>query len=113
MIKHGATSFLVPGILPVGCTPPVLVKFGAASDHNPRTGCLDLIDELISIHHNSLLLQSLEKIQAKHPGVEVMYADFFSPVMEMVESPAKFGQYLRHVYTSIAAHGPITATEER
>jgi hypothetical protein len=57
---------------PVGCTPPVLAVFDAANSDqlaryiNPRTGCLDEANEL-TIRHNSLLLESIEKIQAEHP----------------------------------------------
>ncbi|CAO2161625.1 unnamed protein product [Urochloa humidicola] len=93
LIKHGVTSLVVTGMPPLGCTPPVLIRFDANSEqarYNPRTGCLDEINE-IAIHHNSLLVESLDKIQAMHPEVEIIYADFFSPVMEMVESPKKFG----------------------
>lgn len=106
LIKHGATNLVVPGMPPVGCTPPVLAVFDANSDqarYNPQTGCLDEVNEL-TIHHNSLLLESIEKIQAKYPEVEIIYADFFSPVMEMVESPGKFG-FERDVLT-VCCGGP-------
>ncbi|CAL4966098.1 unnamed protein product [Urochloa decumbens] len=92
-IKHGVTNLVVTGMPPLGCTPPVLVRFDADSDqarYNPRTGCLDEVNEL-AINHNSLLVESLEKIRAKNPEVEIIYADFFGPIMEMVESPRKFG----------------------
>ncbi|CAO2186244.1 unnamed protein product [Urochloa humidicola] len=94
LIKHGATSLVVSGMVPAGCEPPILDIFSSADDpaasYDTRTGCLKEMNEL-SIHHNRLLLESLEKIRAKHPDIEIIYADFFSPIMEMVESPAKFG----------------------
>ncbi|CAO2205118.1 unnamed protein product [Urochloa humidicola] len=94
LIKHGATSLVVSGMVPAGCEPPILDHFSSADDpaasYDPRTGCLKEMNDL-SIHHNTLLQESLEKIRGKHPEVEVIYADFFSPIMEMVESPAKFG----------------------
>ena len=34
------------------------------------------------------------ELRAKHPGVSIIYADFFGPVMDMVESPRKLGQCL-------------------
>jgi len=74
--------------------PPILALFAGAdtASYDPRTGCLKEMNEL-SIHHNTLLQESLGKIRARHPDVEVAYADFFSPVMAMVESPGKYGQY--------------------
>jgi phospholipase/lecithinase/hemolysin len=46
----------------------------------------------LSTYHNSMLQGSLSEIRSQHPDVEITYADFFGPVMEMVESPARFGQ---------------------
>ncbi|KAF8643642.1 hypothetical protein HU200_066698 [Digitaria exilis] len=93
LIRHGATSLLVSGMVPAGCEPPVLVFFDGAdpASYEPRTGyCVKEMNEL-SIHHNSLLQESLAKIRADHPDVDITYADFFSPIMAMIESPAKFG----------------------
>ncbi|CAM0953602.1 unnamed protein product [Alopecurus aequalis] len=53
IIKHGARSLVVPGVLPSGCSPPILTKYA-----NP---------------------------------IGIIYVDFFGPIMEMVESPHKFG----------------------
>ncbi|KAL6626989.1 hypothetical protein ACP70R_030715 [Stipagrostis hirtigluma subsp. patula] len=95
LIKHGATSLVVPGVLPVGCAPPVILASAdpAAGDpagYDPRTVCVKAINELAS-HHNTLLQEAVHGVRAKHPGVKIVYADFFGPVMAMVESPAKFG----------------------
>ena len=49
------------------------------------------LDELL-LHHNSLLKDALRKLRAKHPHARIIYADFFGPIMEMVESPGRFGQ---------------------
>ncbi|XP_062189544.1 GDSL esterase/lipase At5g45910-like [Phragmites australis] len=92
LITHGATSLVVPGVIPVGCAPPVLVTFADAdpAGYDPRTGCLKAINELAA-HHNSLLQEAIDELRAKHPDVKLIYTDFFSPVMEMVTSPGKFG----------------------
>ncbi|KAF8733536.1 hypothetical protein HU200_014837 [Digitaria exilis] len=92
LIRHGATSLLVSGMVPAGCEPPVLVFCDGAdpASYSPRTGyCVKEMNEL-SIHHNSMLQESLAKIRADHPDVDITYADFFSPIMAMIESPAKF-----------------------
>jgi phospholipase/lecithinase/hemolysin len=94
LIEHGATRLVVSGMVPAGCVPSFLVLFDGAdpASYEPRTGCLKEMNEL-SIHHNTLLQESLEKIRARRPDVEVAYADLFSAVMAMVESPGKYGQY--------------------
>ncbi|KAL6627166.1 hypothetical protein ACP70R_030892 [Stipagrostis hirtigluma subsp. patula] len=102
LIKHGATSLVVPGVIPSGCSPPVLTFFAdraRPADYDPRTGCLREINELGKYHklpfttpnHNSLLKDALHELRAKHPHVRIIYTDFFGPIMEMVESPRKFG----------------------
>uniref|UniRef100_A0A0A9M190 Uncharacterized protein n=1 Tax=Arundo donax TaxID=35708 RepID=A0A0A9M190_ARUDO len=92
LIKQGATSLVVTGMVPAGCAAPILVMFPDAdpAGYDPRTGCLKDMNEL-AIHHNSLLQEALHGLQAEHLDVEIIYTDFFNPVMEMVESPGKFG----------------------
>ncbi|PUZ58738.1 hypothetical protein GQ55_5G532100 [Panicum hallii var. hallii] len=95
LIRHGATTLVVPGVIPVGCAPPVLVTFADPdpAGYDPRTGCLKAINDLAA-HHNALLQDALRELQAKQRpagAVTVVYADFFRPVIEMVTSPAKFG----------------------
>lgn len=82
-------------MVPAGCVPSFLAVFDGADDpasYDSRTGCLKELNEL-SVHHNALLQDSLDKIRASHPDVDVAYADLFSPVMAMVDSPGKYGQY--------------------
>jgi phospholipase/lecithinase/hemolysin len=86
LIKLGAKTLLVPGVIPSGCSPPVLALYPDA-EHDPRTGCLRAHNEL-GRHHNALLQQSLEALRARHPDARITYADLFTPVMEMVESRA-------------------------
>jgi phospholipase/lecithinase/hemolysin len=83
-------------VIPSGCSPPILTMFADARPpkYDPKTGCLRAHNEL-GIHHNTLLQDSLRRLRAKHPGVTIVYADFFSPVMEMIESPHKFGELLK------------------
>uniref|UniRef100_A0A8I6WW94 GDSL esterase/lipase n=1 Tax=Hordeum vulgare subsp. vulgare TaxID=112509 RepID=A0A8I6WW94_HORVV len=95
LIKHGARSLVVPGVIPSGCSPPILTKFTNAppAAYNSETGCLTAHNEL-GLHHNTLLQAELDRLQAKHRNVRIMYADFFGPIMEMVESPHKFEDVL-------------------
>ncbi|KAF8643641.1 hypothetical protein HU200_066697 [Digitaria exilis] len=94
LIQHGATTVVVPGVIPLGCAPPVLVTFADPDPaaYDTRTGCLKAINDLAA-YHNALLQQALRQLQDRHPAgdVAIVYADFFGPVVEMVTSPAKFG----------------------
>ncbi|OEL21711.1 GDSL esterase/lipase [Dichanthelium oligosanthes] len=95
LLQHGATTVVVPGVIPVGCAPPVLVTFADPdpAGYDTRTGCLKAINDLAA-HHNALLQEALRELQAKQQpagGVTIIYADFFGPVIEMVTSPVKFG----------------------
>ncbi|KAL6627169.1 hypothetical protein ACP70R_030895 [Stipagrostis hirtigluma subsp. patula] len=105
LIEHGAKTLVVPGVIPSGCSPPVLAKFPDAgpTEYDPRTGCLKEQNEL-GLHHNTLLQESLKKLRAKHPGARIIYADFFGPVMAMIESPHKFG--FREDILTVCCGGP-------
>jgi hypothetical protein len=62
------------------------------AEFNSTTGCLEDYNKL-GMRHNLLLQEALEKLQGKHPNTTIVYADLFGPIMEMVESPSKFGKH--------------------
>lgn len=92
VIRQGATTVVVPGIPPMGCSPPNLAMFASAdpADYDPRTGCLKGLN-VLAVYHNSLLQEAVRDVGTKHRNVRVIYADFFTPVIDIVESPAKLG----------------------
>jgi hypothetical protein len=63
------------------------------AEYNSTTGCLEDYNRL-GVHHNLLLQEALKKLRGKHPNTTIVYADLFGPIMEMVESPGKFGKHL-------------------
>lgn len=93
MIEHGAKTLVVPGMIPSGCAPPILVTFedADASEYDATTGCLKEPNEIVKLH-NSLLRDAIQKLRAEHPDVTIIHTDLFNHVMEMVKSPEKFGQ---------------------
>ncbi|XP_051223763.1 GDSL esterase/lipase At5g45910-like [Lolium perenne] len=99
LITHGAKSFLVPGTIPSGCVPQILHYLAKddPAEYNSTTGCLNVYNKL-GMDHNQLLQEALEKLRDRYPGVTIIYGDLFSPMMEMVESPAKFG-FVKDVLT--------------
>ncbi|CAO2186201.1 unnamed protein product [Urochloa humidicola] len=92
LIKQGANSVVVPGIPPLGCLPSNLAFFPSAdpAGYDSRTGCLIDFNDL-NHDHNSLLQEALNSVRTAHPNARVIYADFFTPIIDMVQSPDKFG----------------------
>ncbi|KAL6626956.1 hypothetical protein ACP70R_030682 [Stipagrostis hirtigluma subsp. patula] len=91
LIGLGAADVVVPGVLPIGCFPLYLTLYPSsnAGDYD-GIGCLKSFNNLSS-HHNELLKQALSTLRSKHPGVRLMYADFYAQVADMVRSPGSFG----------------------
>ncbi|XP_052169551.1 GDSL esterase/lipase At5g45910-like isoform X2 [Oryza glaberrima] len=92
LIGDGATTVVVPGMIPSGCSPPVLVTFAdaGAAEYDASTGCLREPNEVATLH-NSLLLDAVEELREKHPDVAIVHTDLFRHVSEMVQNPDKFG----------------------
>ncbi|CAM0881904.1 unnamed protein product [Alopecurus aequalis] len=93
LIGLGAKTLLVPGNLPIGCVPTYLMIFKSdeAEDYEPETGCIRWMNEF-SQYHNELLLDELENLRKLHPGVDIIYADYYGAAMEIFLSPKKFGR---------------------
>ncbi|KAL6850131.1 hypothetical protein ACP4OV_020758 [Aristida adscensionis] len=93
IVKAGAKTVVVPGVPPLGCAPSNLMQFPSVDpeDYDSRTGCLKQFDDL-AMHHNSLLHKAIKTIRRKHHNVRVIYVDFFTPIIRMIESPHKVYQ---------------------
>ncbi|CAL4911434.1 unnamed protein product [Urochloa decumbens] len=99
VIQHGVKTVVVPGMIPSGCVPSILIGYADSdtSEYDATTGCVKEPNEIVALH-NSLLQDAVEKLQAKHPDVTIIYADLFNHVMGMVKSPEQFG-FKRDVLT--------------
>ncbi|KAL6850130.1 hypothetical protein ACP4OV_020757 [Aristida adscensionis] len=89
---RGKDGVVVPGVPPLGCAPSNLVQFPSVDPegYDSRAGCLKQFNDL-AMHLNSLLQEAIKNVQTKHRNVRVIYADFFTPIIRMIESPHKFG----------------------
>ncbi|KAL4290661.1 hypothetical protein GQ457_14G025420 [Hibiscus cannabinus] len=93
LIELGAVTFLVPGNFPIGCSPSLLTQFqGSDKDEYDRFGCLTWLNQF-SEHHNKLLQKELVKLRIRHPGVNIVYADYYNPTMRLYRSPNRFGTF--------------------
>ena len=93
LIRLGAKNLVVPGNLPIGCVPDYLMIFKSdkEEDYQPQTGCLRWMNEF-SQYHNKLLVEELKKLRKLHPGVTIIYADYFGAAMEIFLSPEQYGR---------------------
>ncbi|KAF8675875.1 hypothetical protein HU200_047368 [Digitaria exilis] len=92
LIRLGAKTLIVPGNLPIGCIPKYLMIFKSDKheDYEPHTGCLRWMNEF-SQYHNTLLMNELTKLRKLHPGVTIIYADYYGAAMEIFLSPEQYG----------------------
>ncbi|KQK08977.1 hypothetical protein BRADI_2g45220v3 [Brachypodium distachyon] len=91
LIELGAQTLVVPGNLPIGCIPMYLMmyKSNKPEDYEPETGCIRWMNKF-SRYHNKLLVGELEKLRKLHPGVAIIYADYYGAAMEIYSSPEQF-----------------------
>ncbi|CAO2170812.1 unnamed protein product [Urochloa humidicola] len=92
LIQIGAKTLVVPRNLPIGCVPTYLMIFKSdkEDDYEPRTGCLRWMNKF-SRYHNKLLMKEINKLRKLHPGVTIIYADYYGAAMEIFLSPERYG----------------------
>ncbi|KAL1537803.1 acetylajmaline esterase [Salvia divinorum] len=92
LIQLGAKTLMVPGNLPIGCSATYLSQFKSSnkSDYNPKTGCLNWLNEFAQTH-NKLLRAQLDLIQKENPHTDIIYADYYNAAMRFFLSPQKYG----------------------
>lgn len=86
LYKLGARNFMVSGLPPVGCLPVTkslnnLGSGGCVADQNAAAE-----------RYNAALQQMLAKLEAASPGAALAYVDVYTPLMDMVTQPRKYGE---------------------
>ncbi|CAD6271878.1 unnamed protein product [Miscanthus lutarioriparius] len=81
----GARNFMVSGLPPVGCL-PVTRSLNLASGG----GCV-ANQNAAAERYNAALQQMLTKLEAASPGATLAYVDVYTPLMDMVTQPQKYG----------------------
>ncbi|KAM0838626.1 hypothetical protein ACQ4PT_060852 [Festuca glaucescens] len=91
LINLGAKTIMIPGNFPIGCVPAYLKAF---KTNNPADydefHCLKWFNDF-SMRHNQALSNEINRLMAQHPGVKIIYADYFGAAMEIFKNPYKFG----------------------
>lgn len=92
LIELGAQTLMVPGNLPIGCNPTYLKIYGN-SVQDSKNGCSNWLNQFAE-YHNEQLQEQLNQIQATHPHVHIIYADYYNSAMRFYNAPQDFGMYL-------------------
>ncbi|XP_066305523.1 GDSL esterase/lipase At5g45910-like [Miscanthus floridulus] len=91
LIAEGAVDLVVPGVLPIGCFPVYLSIFRKQADgYGGRSGCIRDLNTLSWVH-NAALRRKVEELRGKHPGVRIVYADYYTPAIQFVLHAEKYG----------------------
>ncbi|CAO2191260.1 unnamed protein product [Urochloa humidicola] len=96
LVGMGARAFVVPGNLPFGCTPLYLRRFGGGEqsaeywEYDAETGCLAWFNRFAE-YHNEVLTARLDRLRRRHPGVTIVYADWYGAMMSIFQDPGERG----------------------
>ncbi|XP_071719717.1 GDSL esterase/lipase At1g28580-like [Rutidosis leptorrhynchoides] len=92
LIDLGAQTLIVPGNLPIGCSPVYLTIYAGynSDEYDAATGCLIRLNKFAE-YHNELLKIELNKIQEMHPSVNIIYGDYYNAALQFYISPNEFG----------------------
>ncbi|KAL6657498.1 hypothetical protein ACP70R_005278 [Stipagrostis hirtigluma subsp. patula] len=104
LIQLGAKTLYVPGIFPMGCLPRYLFLY-RGGDHDPATGCLRWLNDGLTAVHNGLLRDELAALRRAHPGVSIVYVDYYDEVLAIVAAPASYGFGVRTALDACCAGG--------
>ncbi|KAE8805313.1 GDSL esterase/lipase [Hordeum vulgare] len=91
LIAEGAVDLIVPGVMPTGCFPVYLNMLDMpAHEYGTRSGCIRQYNTFSWVH-NAHLKKALEKLRPKYPNVRIIYGDYYTPVVQFMLQPEKFG----------------------
>ncbi|CAL4959006.1 unnamed protein product [Urochloa decumbens] len=92
LIAEGAVDLVVPGMMPIGCFPLYLSMFPrpAPEMYGARSGCAKDLNTLAWVH-NAALQRKIARLRADHPGVRIVYADYYTPAIQFVLHAEKYG----------------------
>lgn len=76
----------VSGLPPIGSIPMIMT---ANSPMLLRISLENMNSEARA--YNDKLIKLLQQLQAKLPGSKLIYADIYSPLIDMIKNPQKYG----------------------
>ncbi|KAI4999921.1 hypothetical protein ZWY2020_004510 [Hordeum vulgare] len=107
LIAEGAVDLIVPGVMPTGCFPVYLNMLDMpAHEYGARSGCIRQYNTFSWVH-NAHLKKALEKLRPKYPNVRIIYGDYYTPVVQFMLQPEKFGFYKQLPRACCGAPGSV------
>lgn len=100
---------MVPGNFPIGCNPGYLAKFRTNDTAQyDAMGCLRWPNALTELHNRALRAE-LAELGRRHPGVAVVYADYYAAAMDLAADPRKHGFGGEPLVSCCGGGGPYNA----
>ncbi|XP_028787653.1 GDSL esterase/lipase At5g45910-like [Neltuma alba] len=91
LIAEGAVELVVPGNLPVGCSPLYMTLFMSQNNEDfDKNGCLKNFNAFAQFHNKQLNL-ALDTLRKKNPQVRIIYADYYGAAKRFIHKPQHFG----------------------
>ena len=86
MYKLGARKIVVAGVGPIGCIPSQLVRQRSVNGE-----CSDYVNAMAR-DFNQGLESIIAELKERLGGAHILYADTYTPVMDIVNHPHKYGR---------------------
>ncbi|GMI96923.1 hypothetical protein like AT1G06990 [Hibiscus trionum] len=87
LYKQGCRKIIIAGLPPMGCV-PVLITERLKLPFD-RTCLKD--ENADARSYNQKLVNLLPRLQATLPGAKIVYADIYTPLLDMMTNPQKYG----------------------
>ncbi|KAI3800837.1 hypothetical protein L1987_28934 [Smallanthus sonchifolius] len=86
LLDEGAQKIGVVGVPPIGCLPAIITL----NSKNPISGreCIESLNSL-SRSVNQMLQDNIQRLE--RPGTKIVYADIYTPIINMVQQNTKYG----------------------
>eukprot|EP00253_Pinus_taeda_P002585 PITA_02585 len=85
--NYGARRILITGIPPLGCLP---IERTVRNLYKKEQSCLEDLNQNAA-GYNIKIQKMLDLSRPKLTGLKIVYADIYSPLINMVQNPAKYG----------------------
>ncbi|XP_016559760.1 GDSL esterase/lipase At1g28580 isoform X3 [Capsicum annuum] len=107
LMELGASTLLIPGDLPIGCSTAYLTKFmhSDKEHYDPKTGCINWLNKF-SQQYNELLQKELHFLRELYPSATIIYADYYNAAMQFYTSPKSHGFRKGGLVACCGAGGP-------
>jgi len=102
----GASKILVQNNLPIGCSVAYLTQYATGLwEPLDKMGCMPRFN-IFAQKANNLLRARVSKLQAQHPDVKVVFADYYNTALRILQSPQSFGLQTNVLLACCGEGGP-------